>query len=241
MAGNERLPFFMFQKNCLKTFAPGIFLSQTMRKLFNLAYQSYSMQKAVLRLLPVLLFLCTAQYKAQNHSLMERPNYKTHLEFMALPGLVFNSLSFGISKHQSEKREVAFTISSQVLFTGMSFFTFLAARANYNVYLVKRHRFGFYLPLWYGSRYINYSGNGEETGNPYQLMLYTLGTGAGIKYEFRNQHKIRVETGLGASLVAENHVYGSLKNFKIADKNAVIPACRLGIKYLIPIGKTTNQ
>ena len=166
-------------------------------------------------------------------------NSRKYAEVMILPTLFINSLSLGMSKHISEKREHAITLSAQlVVFGGPPFYASVAARYNYNIYLTKNSHFRAYVPLWCGTRYFVATGGGEQESSAFQLLLYSVGTGLGLKYQFKNQHAIRFELGLGASLNTESDIGESLTDFKLTNKNPVLPALRGGFKYLIPIGRS---
>ncbi|MCC6372631.1 MAG: hypothetical protein IT236_16630 [Bacteroidia bacterium] len=183
------------------------------------------------------ILLNTNLTRAQQNYKPEEKLYRTHIEFMALPALMFNSITFGVSKHTSENREHVITLSAQSLFVEPPIYGSLAARYNYNIYLNQECRFRAYVPMWCGARYLIASGGGESDALPYQVFLYTVGTGIGLKYEFKNQHKIRFELGVGASLYTESNQTRNLNGFAVQRGNPVIPAFRGGFKYLIPIGK----
>lgn len=197
------------------------------------------MKKFRIKLLIISFLSASIVCRAQSNYDKTTFNSRTHIELMVLPALVFNSVSLGISRHISEKREQAITLSSQFVYMGGNdpYFASATIRYNYNIYFAKPKRFNPYIPLWCGSRFMYFSG-GEERSFSSQTIFYTVGTGIGLKCEFENGHKIRFELGVGGSMFSTRIPFKS-SDFDLRTDSRVI-ALRAGVKYLIPIGRKRN-
>ena len=158
---------------------------------------------------------------------------------MIFPGLFYNSTSLGISRQQTTRHERALTIGNFFTFNGgYSYFAGLSLRYNSNFTLHSSDKLSGYIPIWFSPRYVFYSGSSEGDGVPAQAILYTLGSGYGMKFHLKNKHALRLESGLGLCLVTYRDYTvsgGFKKNFRKDEEQPFRPAFRLTLKYLIPL------
>lgn len=158
---------------------------------------------------------------------------------MVVPTLVYNSVSLGYSHMVSDDEEHVINASAGVLFIDHPYFS-TAVRYNFNRYTWHRKHTSLYLPFWLSSRYFNLSPNADTESPGSEVLLYTIGTGFGLKLAFAGRDRFRVELGGGASLYTDKDYRGK-GFFSMPTKNPFIPALRLSIKYLFPVIKSGER
>ncbi|HOZ88598.1 MAG TPA: hypothetical protein PL029_12615 [Bacteroidia bacterium] len=182
--------------------------------------------------------LCSSAI-AQKIMLFGKQDARPHLELMVVPALFYNSVSVGVSKNTSQNIEQALTLSAFAIFIDGPVFQSAALRYNYNIVITGGKKVSTYVPVWVGTRYLyNFGSKETEDIPPSQNLFYSFGSGYGVKFTFKNQHKLRCETGLGFSMnTVSNYLTkrAGTNSFVLDTKSPVVPSLRLSIKYLIPL------
>jgi hypothetical protein len=165
------------------------------------------------------------------------PKKGSFVEFMVFPTLLYNSATIGVGFQKNALTEHVINLTGIFVWEGMGYYSSAAARYNYNLTIGNYKRIATYLPLWLTARYLEYSGNGEEGMGPFQTINYTIGTGYGMKYYFKNRHQVRIEFGVGAAyfmIIDPSRDREWLRSIESSYKNSIAPAFRLNVRYIIP-------
>jgi hypothetical protein len=181
------------------------------------------------------LMLCGITLISAQDSKVKAINTK-HFEIMAVPALAYNSLALGLSCRQNGV-EHTFNLTGSFIWTGYSNLGSAILRYNRNYELYSGNKLSTYLPIWVSARYTSYSGNWESDTTPFELINFGLGGGYGTTIKLWCDHRLRIEFNAGVALsgfVRELDYYAD-EQFKLVEKNPVLPAGRLTIRYLIPL------
>lgn len=192
-----------------------------------------------------ILILALTLPAVAGYSQNESPTYgdRKSIQFSALPGILYNSVAFGVG-YKKQTIENVFEANSYYLNPYGSDRFAIGFHYNRNYYL-KNDRT--YIPVWTGISRVNVNNNFEDGGPYYDKMNLKIGSGIGRVFKINDVHQLRVELGIGAALHFENQSSWdnespfpfklALADFTLSENYPVIPALRFKVRYDLRLRK----